>query len=78
MLIFCFRDATYDDFLADLTHGGETECRYGLYDFEYMYHAQGTDAPQQVLFFILGYFINSRGSGISLVTRLFLNVKRVL
>jgi len=42
------RDATYDDFLADLTHGGETECRYGLYDFEYMYHAQGTDAPQQV------------------------------
>ena len=50
VLIFCFRDATYDDFLADLTQGGDQDpCRYGLYDFEYMYHAQGTDAPQQVL-----------------------------
>jgi len=36
------RDASYDDFLADLQSGGEGECRYGLYDFEYEHQCQGT------------------------------------
>nr|XP_040572876.1 cofilin/actin-depolymerizing factor homolog isoform X1 [Lepeophtheirus salmonis]ACO12765.1 Cofilin/actin-depolymerizing factor homolog [Lepeophtheirus salmonis]ADD24071.1 Cofilin/actin-depolymerizing factor homolog [Lepeophtheirus salmonis]ADD38422.1 Cofilin/actin-depolymerizing factor homolog [Lepeophtheirus salmonis] len=36
------RDAIYDDFLHDLTKGGEGECRYGLYDFEYEHQCQGT------------------------------------
>merc|ERR1712168_761040 len=29
------RDAKYEDFLSDLQKGGDSECRYGLYDFEY-------------------------------------------
>merc|ERR1719178_669352 len=36
------RNASYDDFLNDLTKGGDTECRYGLYDFEYEHQCQGT------------------------------------
>ena len=34
------RDASYDDFLTDLQSGGEGECRYGLYDFEYEHQCQ--------------------------------------
>jgi len=36
------RDATYDDFLTDLTKSGEGECRYALYDFEYLHQCEGT------------------------------------
>ena len=36
------RDASYDDFLTDLMKGGESECRYGLYDMEYEHQCQGT------------------------------------
>jgi len=36
------RDAEYDSFLTDLMKGGEGECRYGLYDFEYEHQCQGT------------------------------------
>merc|ERR1712106_1135801 len=36
------RDAKYDEFLGDLMKAGEGECRYGLYDFEYMHQCQGT------------------------------------
>lgn len=36
------RDASYDQFLTDLMKGGEGECRYGLYDFEYEHQCQGT------------------------------------
>lgn len=36
------RESSYDDFLNDLTKGGEGECRYGLYDFEYEHQCQGT------------------------------------
>ena len=36
------RDADYDQFLNDLTKGGESECRYGLFDFEYDHQCQGT------------------------------------
>lgn len=36
------RDASYDAFLNDLTKGGESECRYGLYDMEYEHQCQGT------------------------------------
>ena len=34
------RDAAYDDFLTDLQKGGDGECRYGLYDFEYEHQCQ--------------------------------------
>merc|ERR1712142_86490 len=33
------RDASYEDFLHDLQSGGEGECRYGLFDFEYEHRA---------------------------------------
>jgi len=36
------RDATYEDFLAELENAGPDECRYGLYDFEYTHQCQGT------------------------------------
>merc|ERR1712058_36621 len=46
------RDAKYDDFLGDLMKAGEGECRYGLYDFEYMHQCQGTSesSKKQKLF----------------------------
>eukprot|EP00088_Acartia_fossae_P012192 TRINITY_DN16270_c0_g1_i1.p1 TRINITY_DN16270_c0_g1~~TRINITY_DN16270_c0_g1_i1.p1 ORF type:complete len:149 (-),score=45.65 TRINITY_DN16270_c0_g1_i1:210-656(-) len=46
------RDASYDDFLTDLQSGGEGECRYGLYDFEYEHQCQGTteSSKKQKLF----------------------------
>lgn len=36
------RDATYDEFLEKLKVGDGTECRYGVYDYEYTYQHQGT------------------------------------
>merc|ERR1712190_355053 len=36
------RDASYDAFLNDLQKAGDSECRYGLYDFEYEHQCQGT------------------------------------
>ena len=41
------RDASYEDFLHDLQSGGEGECRYGLFDFEYEHQCQ-------VIFLFLG------------------------
>eukprot|EP00092_Neocalanus_flemingeri_P041605 GFUD01045310.1.p1 GENE.GFUD01045310.1~~GFUD01045310.1.p1 ORF type:complete len:149 (+),score=34.50 GFUD01045310.1:55-501(+) len=35
-------NSSYDDFLKDLQSGGDGECRYGLYDFEYEHQCQGT------------------------------------
>lgn len=36
------RDLEYEDFLDHLQEGGDDECRYGLFDFEYMHQCQGT------------------------------------
>merc|ERR1711971_776198 len=46
------RDASYDAFLSDLQKGGDGECRYGLYDFEYEHQCQGTteSSKKQKLF----------------------------
>jgi len=46
------RDAKYEDFLNDLQKGGDVECRYGLYDFEYEHQCQGTteSSKKQKLF----------------------------
>jgi len=42
------RDATYDDYTEDLTKHGDTECRYGLYDYEYENQCEGiADASQK-------------------------------
>jgi len=46
------RDSSYDDFLHDLQSGGDVECRYGLFDFEYEHQCQGTaeSSKKQKLF----------------------------
>ncbi|XP_023324378.1 cofilin/actin-depolymerizing factor homolog [Eurytemora carolleeae] len=46
------RDAKYEDFLTDLQKAGDSECRYGLYDFEYEHQCQGTteSSKKQKLF----------------------------
>lgn len=46
------RDEEYDQFLQNLQAGGAGECRYGLYDFEYMHQCQGTSesSKKQKLF----------------------------
>lgn len=46
------RDEEYEQFLANLQVGGAGECRYGLYDFEYMHQCQGTSesSKKQKLF----------------------------
>jgi cofilin len=36
------RNADFDQFLNNLKKGGESECRYGLYDFEYNHQYEGT------------------------------------
>merc|ERR1712204_110277 len=43
---------SYEDFLHDLQSGGDGECRYGLYDFEYEHQCQGTaeSSKKQKLF----------------------------
>ncbi|KAK4872947.1 hypothetical protein RN001_014976 [Aquatica leii] len=48
------RDEEYEEFLAKLQGGGEGDCRYGLYDFEYMHQCQGTteSSKKQKLFLI--------------------------
>ena len=43
------RDASYDDFLTDLQSGGEGECRYGLYDFEYEHQCQVNISHQMLM-----------------------------
>merc|ERR1712173_59141 len=47
------RDASYDDFLHDLQKGGDGECRYGLYDFEYQHQCQGTSSSHKQKLFLM-------------------------
>ncbi|CAH1105774.1 unnamed protein product [Psylliodes chrysocephalus] len=48
------RNEEYEDFLTNLQAGGAGECRYGLFDFEYMHQCQGTSesSKKQKLFLI--------------------------
>jgi len=49
------RNATYDDFLADL-HKVENECRYGLFDLEYTHQCQGTtEATKKQKLFLMNW-----------------------
>ena len=45
------RDASYDAFLNDLQKGGDGECRYGLYDFEYEHQCQVSQVVVKFLFY---------------------------
>ncbi|TDG44741.1 hypothetical protein AWZ03_008882 [Drosophila navojoa] len=46
------RNSEYDQFLEDIQKCGPGECRYGLFDFEYMHQCQGTSesSKKQKLF----------------------------
>ena len=47
------RNAKYKDFLADLQKSGESECRYGLYDFKYEpYHRTTSSSFMQKIILI--------------------------
>jgi len=37
------REASYDSFLTDIMACGPEDCRYGLFDFEYMHQCEGTN-----------------------------------
>ena len=43
------RESNYDAFLADLCvkDGDADDCRYAIYDYEYVVHAQGTEASHR-------------------------------
>jgi len=47
------RNASYDEFLEDLTKGGDSECRYGLYDYEYTHQCEGTEDRQVKKLFLM-------------------------
>jgi len=50
------RDASYEDFLNDLTSHGEGECRYGLYDYEYAHQCQGaTETSKKQKLFLMSW-----------------------
>jgi len=43
------RDSKYDDFLTDLKQkdGANDDCRYAIYDYEYIVESQGTEASHR-------------------------------
>lgn len=50
------RNAEYDQFLEDIQKGGSGECRYGLFDFEYMHQCQGTsDSTKKQKLFLMSW-----------------------
>merc|ERR1712045_157259 len=51
------RESTYDQFLADLCvkDGDADDCRYAIYDYEYVVHAQGTEASHRSRLFLVSW-----------------------
>jgi len=49
------RDATYDQFLVDLCvkDGEADDCRYAIYDYEYVVKTQGTEASNRARLFLV-------------------------
>jgi len=49
------RESNYDAFLADLCvkDGDADDCRYAIYDYEYVVHAQGTEASHRSRLFLV-------------------------
>lgn len=62
------RNAEYDQFLEDIQKGGSGECRYGLFDFEYMHQCQGTSesSKKQKLFLMSWWKLTSAALKISI------------
>jgi len=49
------RESSYDDFLTDLhkKEGSEEDCRYGLFDYEYQFNPDGTEATYKSKMFLI-------------------------
>jgi hypothetical protein len=48
------REKSYEDFITDLQKEGPSECRYGVFDFEYTHQCQGTTEVRKK--FLLPFF----------------------
>jgi cofilin len=48
-------DDDYELFLNDLWSGGDLECRYGLFDFEYEHQCQGTTGSHKQKLFLMSW-----------------------
>lgn len=72
------RNAEYDQFLEDIQKGGSGECRYGLFDFEYMHQCQGTSesSKKQKLFLMSWWELASAPFKISIWQILSFQVSR--
>jgi len=50
------RDTTYEQFLGEITGAGPDDCRYGVFDFEYMHQCQGTsDSTKKEKLFLMSW-----------------------
>jgi len=51
------RANTYDDFLGDLMvkDGDADDCRYAIYDYEYVVHSQGTEPSNRSRLFLVAW-----------------------
>merc|ERR1711983_488526 len=51
------RDNTYDQFLEDLfvKDGDADDCRYAIYDYEYVVHSQGTKPSNRSRLFLVSW-----------------------
>ena len=56
------RESNYDAFLADLCvkDGDADDCRYAIYDYEYVVHAQGTEASHRYVRKSLNFYAISK------------------
>jgi cofilin len=50
------REKSYEDFITDLQKEGPSECRYGVFDFEYTHQCQGTtEASKKQKLFLMSW-----------------------
>merc|ERR1712203_1283677 len=58
------RANTYDDFLGDLMvkDGDADDCRYAIYDYEYVVHSQGTEPSNRSRLFLVAWCPDSAPS----------------
>ncbi|XP_065559381.1 cofilin/actin-depolymerizing factor homolog [Artemia franciscana] len=51
------RDASYDEFLKNIMvlSNGESDCRYGVFDFEYTHQCQGTTEGKKEKLFLMSW-----------------------
>ena len=59
LILYCSigdREKSYEDFLTELQKEGPSECRYGVFDFEYTHQCQGTtEATKKQKLFLMSW-----------------------